>query len=72
MSRSGGIHDRHARAKALKTKDLRSDEVQRETDAELAAIISGGGRAKIPAFGSKFSLDVINLLLAYIRQLPKK
>jgi cytochrome c6 len=57
--------------KALKAKDLRSDEVQKLTDAELAAVISKG-KGKMPAFGSKFSPDFINSLVAYIRQLPKK
>ena len=57
--------------KALKAKDLRSDEVQKQTDAALAEVISKG-RGKMPAFGSKFSPDVINSLVAYIRQLAKK
>jgi mono/diheme cytochrome c family protein len=57
--------------KALKAKDLRSDEVQKQTDAELIAVISKG-RGKMPAFGTKFSPDVIASLVAYIRQLPKK
>jgi len=57
--------------KALKAKDLRSDEVQKQSDAELAAIISKG-RGKMPAFGAKFSPDVINSLVAYIRQIAKK
>ncbi len=57
--------------KALKAKDLKSDDVQKQTDAELAAVISKG-RGKMPAFGSKLSPDVINSLVAYIRQLPKK
>ena len=57
--------------KALKAKDLRSDEVQKQTDAALAEVIAKG-RGKMPAFGSKFSPDVINSLVAYIRQLAKK
>lgn len=57
--------------KALKARDLRSDEVQKQTDAELAAVISKG-RGKMPAFGGKFSPDMINSLVAYIRQLAKK
>jgi mono/diheme cytochrome c family protein len=57
--------------KAMKAKDLRSDEVQKQTDAALAEVISKG-RNKMPAFGSKFSADVINSLVAYIRQLAKK
>jgi cytochrome c6 len=57
--------------KALKAKDLRSDEVQKQTDAALAEVITKG-RGKMPAFGSKLSPDVINSLVAYIRQLAKK
>jgi mono/diheme cytochrome c family protein len=57
--------------KALKARDLRSDEVQKQTDPELAAVISKG-RGKMPAFGAKFSPDMINSLVAYIRQLAKK
>jgi cytochrome c6 len=57
--------------KALKARDLRSGEVQKQTDAELAAIIAKG-RNKMPAFGSKFSPDMIKSLVAYIRALPKK
>jgi mono/diheme cytochrome c family protein len=57
--------------KALKARDLRSDEVQKQTDAELAAVIAKG-RNKMPAFGTKFSPDMIKSLVAYIRTLPKK
>jgi cytochrome c6 len=57
--------------KALKAKDLRSPEVQKQTDAALAEVIAKG-RGKMPAFGSKFSPDVVNSLVSYIRQLAKK
>jgi mono/diheme cytochrome c family protein len=57
--------------KALKAKDLKSDDVQKQTDAALSEVITKG-RGKMPAFGSKLSPDVINSLVAYIRQLPKK
>lgn len=57
--------------KALKAKDLSSAEVQKETDATLAGIITKG-QEKMPAFGSKFSPDLIKSLVAYIRKLPKK
>jgi mono/diheme cytochrome c family protein len=60
-----------ATGKALQAKDLRSEEVQKQTDAELAEVITKG-RGKMPAFGSKFSPDAIKSLVAYIRQLPKK
>jgi mono/diheme cytochrome c family protein len=56
--------------KALKAKDLRSDEVQSKSDPELAAIITKGS-GKMPAFGSKLSPDVIKSLVAYIRALKK-
>ncbi len=60
-----------ATGKALKAKDLRSDEVQKNTNEGLAEVIAKG-RGKMPSFGSKFSPDVVKSLVAYIRQLPKK
>lgn len=57
--------------KALKAKDLKSAEIVSKSDAELVEVIAKG-RGKMPAFGSKFSADVINSLVAYIRQLQKK
>ena len=57
--------------KALKARDLRSDEVQAKTDAELAEVITKG-RGKMPAFGAKVKPDDITKLVAYIRELPKK
>ena len=57
--------------KALKAKDLRADETQKKPDAELADTIAKG-KGKMPAFGSKLSPEMINALVAYIRQLAKK
>ena len=57
--------------KALKARDLRSDEVQSKTDAELAEVITKG-RGKMPAFGAKLKPDDITRLVAYVRELPKK
>jgi mono/diheme cytochrome c family protein len=57
--------------KSMKAKDLRSDEVQKKSNEELAATITKGS-GKMPAFGAKLPPDVINSLVAYIRQLPKK
>jgi cytochrome c6 len=57
--------------KALKARDLRSDEVQKQSDAELSEVISKG-KGKMPAFGSKLAPDDIKSLVAYIRQLAKK
>ena len=56
--------------KALKAKDLRSDEVQTKSDDDLATTITKG-HGKMPAFGSKLSPDVIKSLVTYIRALKK-
>jgi len=57
--------------KALKAQDLRSDAVQKKSDAELAAAITNG-KGKMPAFGKKLKPDDIAQMVAYIRALPKK
>jgi cytochrome c6 len=57
--------------KALKAKDLRSDEVQKQSDAELSEIIAKG-KGKMPAFGAKIKADDMKNLVAYIRELAKK
>jgi mono/diheme cytochrome c family protein len=56
--------------KALKAEDLRSELIQKKTDAELAAAITNG-KGKMPAFGKKLKPDQIAQLVAYIRALPK-
>jgi mono/diheme cytochrome c family protein len=57
--------------KALKAKDLRSEEVQKQSDAELGEIIARG-KGKMPAFGAKIKADDMKNLVAYIRELAKK
>ncbi|PYV50804.1 MAG: hypothetical protein DMG92_06415 [Acidobacteria bacterium] len=57
--------------KALKAKDLRSEETQKKSDAELAQVITQG-RNKMPAFGQKLNLGQIQQLVAYIHELAKK
>ena len=59
-----------ASGKALGAQDLRSDVVQKKTDAELAEVITQG-KAKMPAFGKKVKPEDISKLVAYIRALPK-
>jgi cytochrome c6 len=56
--------------RALGAKDLRSDVVQKKTDAELADLITQG-KGKMPAFGKKLKPEDISKLVAYIRALPK-
>jgi mono/diheme cytochrome c family protein len=60
-----------ATGKALHTKDLRSAEVLKESDATLGEIISKG-KGKMPAFGAKIKLDDVTKMVAYIRALPKQ
>jgi mono/diheme cytochrome c family protein len=57
--------------KALHAKDLRSDEVQKQSDATLTEVITKG-KGKMPAFAAKIPPDDVTKLVAYIRQLPKK
>jgi len=57
--------------KAMHAKDLRSDEVQKESDAAINEVITKG-RGKMPAFGAKIKPDDITKLVAYIRALPNK
>jgi mono/diheme cytochrome c family protein len=56
--------------KTLGAKDLRSDVVQKKTDAELTEVITQG-KGKMPAFGKKLKPEDITKLVAYIRALPK-
>lgn len=60
-----------ASGKALKAKDLRSPEVQKQSDSELTDVISKG-RGKMPAFGAKLPQETIQSLVAYIRQIAKQ
>jgi cytochrome c6 len=60
-----------ASGKALHAKDLRSDEVQKQSDATLIEVITKG-KGKMPAFGAKIQPDDVTKLVGYIRQLPKK
>lgn len=57
--------------KALKAKDLRSPEVQKQSDSELTDVITKG-RGKMPAFGAKLPPETIQSLVTYIRQMAKQ
>ena len=60
-----------AAGKLLKAKDLRTPEVQKQTDAALTEIINKG-KGKMPAFGAKINPDDMKALIAYLRELAKK
>ena len=57
--------------KSLKVADLRSVEVQKKTDAELAqSIVEGKGN--MPSFKSSVTEDEIRALVMYVRTLAPK
>jgi mono/diheme cytochrome c family protein len=58
--------------KQMQAPDLRSDEVQKETDAQLIDAITSGKGKKMPAYKGKLADDQIKQLASYIRDLAKK
>ena len=56
--------------KSLKVRDLRSDEVQKQSDDALAAVIADG-KGKMPAYKSSLDAAQIKDVVAYIRSLAK-
>ena len=57
--------------KANKLRDLGSAEVQKQSDDELAAIMTNG-KGKMPAYGKSLKPEQVKDLVAYIRSLAKK
>ena len=57
--------------KSLKIPDLGSADVQKDSDAELAAVITSG-KKQMPAFGKDLKSDQIMDLVTFIRSLAKK
>lgn len=57
--------------KALNVPDLRSEAVQKETDAQLTDSIANGKGTKMPAYKTKLTDDQIKGLVAFIRTLKK-
>jgi len=56
----------------LKLRPLDSDEVQKQSDEELATLISKGkGKDRMPAFEHKLTREQIGDLVRYIRALKK-
>jgi mono/diheme cytochrome c family protein len=56
---------------ALKIRDLHSDEVQKQTDADFDRIIAKG-KNKMPAFDGKLKKEQIGQLVGFVRDLGKK
>jgi len=59
-----------AMGKKLGVRDLRSAQVQNQSDAQLLGVITNG-KGKMPAFGKSLSDDDRHHLVAYIRTLKK-
>ena len=57
--------------KSMKIRDLRSPEVQKQTDSDLQKIITDG-KGKMPVYKEKLSIADISSLVAYIRGMAKK
>ena len=57
--------------KTLKVPDLRSDDVQKKTDAQLIELTTAG-KGKMPAYKDKLTDAQIKGLVAYTRELAKK
>lgn len=56
--------------KSMKVRDLRSAEVQAQTDEQLYGII-GSGKGKMPAYEKTLGADSCKALVAYIRTLKQ-
>ena len=57
--------------KKLGARDLSSAEVQGQSDAQLADVVTKG-KNKMPKYDGKLTKDQIGELVAYIRELGKK
>ena len=57
--------------KTMKIRDLRSPEVQKQTDSDLQKILTDG-KGKMPAYKTKLSIADISSLVAYVRGMAKK
>lgn len=55
----------------LKIRDLQSQGVQKQTDADLNRIIAKG-KNKMPAFDGKLKKEQIEQLVVYVREVGKK
>lgn len=64
-------HGADGKGGKMGTRDFASPEVQKESDADLAGIISNG-KGKMPKYGEKLKEGEIKDLVTYIRGLAKK
>jgi mono/diheme cytochrome c family protein len=57
--------------KMMKVNDLRSPEVQKKSDAELAEFIAKG-KSPMPAYEKTLNQEQIKAVVSYLRELAKK
>ncbi len=70
-TKCAGCHGADAKGKeALKTRDLSSADVQKQSDAELAGIITNGKPPKMPPYKS-MTPEQVKDMVSYIRSLKK-
>jgi cytochrome c6 len=60
-----------AAGKSMKVRDLRSADVQNQTDDQLYALVAKG-KAKMPGYEKSLGADTCKALVAYIRKLGGK
>ena len=56
--------------KAMKIRDLRSADVQKQSDADLTKTIEGG-KGKMPVFKGKLNEEEVSAVVKFIRTLKK-
>jgi mono/diheme cytochrome c family protein len=56
--------------KSLNAADLRSKDIQKKSDAELAQVIADG-RGNMPSFSDSLTREQIRALVAYLRKLAR-
>ena len=70
-TKCAGCHGADAKGKeALKTRDLSSADVQKQSDTELAGIITNGKPPKMPPYKS-MTPEQVKDMVSYIRSLKK-
>ena len=70
-AKCAGCHGADAKGKeAMKTRDLSSADVQKQSDAELSGIITNGKPPKMPPYKT-MTPEQVKDMVAYIRSLKK-
>ncbi len=59
-----------AMAKSMGIKDLKSDDIQKQSDADLKAVVEKG-KGKMSGFAGKLTPDQIDAVVKYVRTLKK-